>query len=88
MSDVTDAPRGANMSTQPANPTGSFIWYELMTPDPEGALAFYEPVVGWTMTTSHGDKQDYGFITRTDGGMSGGILRLTDEMSRHGARPC
>ena len=30
-----------------ANPAGSFIWYELMTPDPDGAAAFYGPVIGW-----------------------------------------
>lgn len=71
-----------------ANQIGSFVWYELMTPDPDGAKAFYEPVVGWSMTTSHGDSQDYGFITRSGGGMSGGVLRLTDEMKEHGARPC
>src|ERR1700743_771600 len=27
---------------------GRFIWYELMTPDVEGAKAFYGAVVGWT----------------------------------------
>ncbi len=25
----------------------SFIWYELMTSDPQAAKAFYEKVVGW-----------------------------------------
>jgi len=28
---------------------GRFVWYELMTSDPEGAKAFYSAVVGWTM---------------------------------------
>ena len=28
---------------------GSFIWYELMTPDPEGAKAFYDAVIGWNV---------------------------------------
>ena len=28
----------------------TFIWYELMTPDVEGAKAFYAAVVGWTMS--------------------------------------
>ena len=69
------------------NPDGGFIWYELMTPDPEGAKAFYEPVVGWTLSTGHGETDDYGFITRADGGMNGGVLRLTSEMTSGGARP-
>jgi len=68
--------------------SGGFIWYELTTPDPEGAKAFYEPVVGWSMTTGHGDTDDYGFLTAPDGAMVGGLLRLTGEMSGHGARPC
>ena len=55
------------------NPDGGFIWYELMTPDPEGAKAFYEPVVGWTLSTGHGDTDDSGFITRADGGLTGGV---------------
>jgi len=66
---------------------GSWVWYELMTPDPEGAKAFYEPVVGWQMTTGHGDTMDYGFLTAPDGNMVGGLLRLTDEMCDHGAKP-
>ncbi len=67
--------------------TGAFIWYELMTPDPEGAKAFYEPVVGWSMTVGHGDTNDYGFLTAPDGAMVGGLLRLTGDMTQHGARP-
>ena len=68
---------------------GSWIWYDLMTPDPEGAKAFYEAVVGWSMTTSHGDDNtDYGFITAPDDAMTGGVLRLKPEMIQHGARPC
>ncbi|MGX7951866.1 VOC family protein [Tsuneonella sp. HG249] len=65
---------------------GSWVWYELMTTDPEGAKAFYEPVVGWQMTTGHGDTDDYGFLTAPDGNMVGGLLRLTSEMTAHGAK--
>lgn len=67
---------------------GSWIWYELLSPDPEGSRAFYEHVVGWTMTTSHEGDASYGFIARADGGMTGGMLRLSQEMQDHGARPC
>lgn len=66
---------------------GSWVWYELMTTDPQGAKAFYEPLVGWQMTTGHGDTDDYGFLTAPDGAIVGGILRLTAEMGQHGARP-
>jgi uncharacterized protein len=66
---------------------GSWIWYELMTPDPEGAKAFYDNVVGWNMTTGHNGDNDYGFITCADGGMTGGVLRLSKDMADHGAKP-
>ena len=66
---------------------GSWVWYELMTADPEGAKAFYEPVVGRQMTTGHGDTDDYGFLTAADGAMVGGLLRLTPDMAEHGAGP-
>ena len=67
---------------------GSWIWYELMTPDADGSKAFYDRVVGWNIQTTHGDSKDYGFINNADGGMTGGVLHLTDEMQQHGARPC
>ena len=41
------------MTTRP-NPTGDFIWYELMTPDPVGAKAFYDAVVGWDIEPTVG----------------------------------
>jgi uncharacterized protein len=67
---------------------GSWIWYELMSPDPAGSKAFYEAVVGWSMTTGHGESADYGFITAPDGAMVGGLLGLTNDMTNGGARPC
>jgi len=63
---------------------GSWIWYELMSPDPEASKAFYDAVIGWSMTTGHGDTNDYGFITAPDGAMVGGMLRLNAEMQQHG----
>ena len=68
---------------------GSWIWYELMSSDPEGSKAFYEAVIGWSMTTGHGDNNtDYGFITAADSAMVGGMLRMSADMQQHGARPC
>ena len=67
---------------------GSWIWYELMTPDADGSKAFYDRVVGWTIQTTHGNDKGYGFINTADGGMTGGVLHLTGEMRQYGARPC
>ena len=75
---------------------GSWVWYELMTPDADGAKAFYDKVVGWTIQTTHGGGAEgnapgetpYGFIANADGSMTGGVLHLDDAMREQGARPC
>ncbi len=68
------------------NPHGDFIWYELITPDPDGAKTFYDAVMGWEVAPAASDQIDYREI-RTDDGAAGGMLRLTAEMQSHGARP-
>ncbi|MEO7277329.1 MAG: VOC family protein [Sphingomicrobium sp.] len=66
---------------------GNFIWYELITPDPTAAKAFYDAVVGWNIEPEPAGEMDYRMITRSDGGNSGGVLRLTDDMASNGGRP-
>ncbi|PKB25806.1 hypothetical protein B0I00_1013 [Novosphingobium kunmingense] len=66
---------------------GSWIWYELMTPDPVGAKAFYEAVVGWTVNPGTPETGDYGFLVNADGQMTGGVLALTGDMIGGGAHP-
>lgn len=68
---------------------GSFIWYELMTPDPDAAGKFYGAVLGWKITPPQvpAGEKDYRMILRSDGGSAGGVLRLSPEMQHHGARP-
>jgi predicted enzyme related to lactoylglutathione lyase len=69
--------------------TGSFIWYELMTPDPDAATRFYGAVVGWKISAPAPmpDGKDYRGIQRNDGGSVGGVLKLTADMQQHGALP-
>jgi predicted enzyme related to lactoylglutathione lyase len=71
-------------------PCGRFIWYELMTSEPNAAAAFYGAVVGWRISTQPdlgSGGIDYRHILRSDGGSAGGVLHLDDQMRRHGARP-
>ena len=70
-----------------ASPTGRFIWYELMTGDPGGAKAFYDAVVGWSISEPLPDAHGYRMIGRSDGGFAGGVLPINDEMREKGARP-
>src|SRR3546814_15633668 len=68
------------------NHHGDFIWYELITPDPDGAKAFYDAVAGWDIEPQPSGEMDYRMI-RVDGGNAGGVTRLTEDMAAHGARP-
>jgi predicted enzyme related to lactoylglutathione lyase len=87
MSDVREGAAPATANENGPNPKGDFIWYELMTPDAEGAKAFYDAVVGWNISEGAPEFQGYRMIGRSDGGNGGGVLPLTDEMQQHGARP-
>lgn len=68
------------------NPQGSFIWYELMTPDPDASRAFYEAAIGWTIDAQPIAGMDYRMIAAPDGHV-GGVMRITPEMQSGGARP-
>ena len=71
------------------NPHGSYIWYELMTPDPVAATRFYGDVVGWSVDVHEGmagGGGDYR-ILNIDGGAVGGMLEIGEDMRSHGARP-
>jgi predicted enzyme related to lactoylglutathione lyase len=69
-----------------SNPHGSPIWYELMTPDPDGAKRFYDAVIGWTIEAEQSGAVDYRMIS-APGSLVGGVLRLTEDMLKGGARP-
>lgn len=65
---------------------GRFIWYELMTPDIEGAKAFYGDVVGWTATEMPGGDMPY-WVLEADGRGVGGAMALGDEHEAAGVPP-
>jgi predicted enzyme related to lactoylglutathione lyase len=87
MSEVTDAPAPSAANSNAPSPHGHLVWYELITPDAEGAKTFYDKVVGWNFGEPVEEFQGYRMIGRSDGGFAGGVLTLTDEMKQHGARP-
>src|SRR3990170_3558907 len=88
MEDVSDAPADSAVRYDCGAGDGSFIWYELITPDPNGAKLFYDSVVGWDIDRDAlPGPVEYRMIKRSDGGTAGGLLRLTEDMTSHGARP-
>jgi len=64
-----------------ANPAGTPIWYELLTPDPDAAQDFYTHVVGWTIAPSNHPGMDYRIISAPDGVPVAGLLKQPDGMT-------
>jgi uncharacterized protein len=70
-----------------ANQHGDFVWYELMSPDPEASAVFYGQLMGWTCTPASDPSMNYREWWM-EGTPIGGLLPLTEEMKSGGAQPC
>ncbi len=69
-----------------AKPTGSFVWYELMTPDAKAAEAFYGGVLGWSMRDA--GMPDFAYTILSVGeARVGGLMTIPPEAYERGARP-
>ena len=57
--------------------TGDFSWFELYTPNPEGAWKFYQTLFGWEKTTAMdmGEMGVYQMFGRGGGIPNGGIMK-------------
>jgi predicted enzyme related to lactoylglutathione lyase len=64
---------------------GTFFWVELMTSDPQAAIAFYSDVVGWT-TAPFGPDGGYTVVSGSAGGV-GGIMAIPAEARDCGMGP-
>lgn len=73
------------MTTVKADP-GRFVWYELLTTDPEAALAFYAEVVGWKTQPFEGGDGAYTMFVG-DQGPLGGCTALPETAKQMGAPP-
>jgi uncharacterized protein len=62
---------------------GQFVWYEDMTRDPRGAIAFYSDVVGWKTEPFQGT--DYTMLVSPQGPL-GGVMKPPEEAAKEGAR--
>jgi predicted enzyme related to lactoylglutathione lyase len=65
------------------NTTGRFVWYELLTSDTKGAIAFYTEVIGWKTQPFEGE------YTMWVGGQGplGGTMTLPEPAKQMGAPP-
>ena len=64
---------------------GRFVWYELLTKDPEAAKAFYTELLGWTTENFEGGMGPYTMWMRAESAPVGGVMKLPDEAVAQGA---
>ena len=64
---------------------GLFVWYEHLTRDVQASVAFYSDVVGWK-TQPFAEGGDYIMWVGSQGPL-GGVMKLSDEAAKMGARP-
>lgn len=58
---------------------GRFRWYDLVTPAPAGAIAFYSQVVGWSSLQWERDRRPYPLWVSAVGPLGGVLPMLTDD---------
>ncbi len=68
------------------NPSGRFVWYELMTTDTKGAETFYRAVMGWQAHDSGLPGVSYTIFSVGES-PAGGLMAMPAEASAAGARP-
>ena len=69
----------------PSTPS-QFVWYELMSPDPEAAARFYQAVLGWSAQPHPGAPPDMPYLILSMEGVGlGGIMALAH--AGEGAKP-
>ena len=68
------------------NPHGTFIWYELLTADPDAAATFYADVIGWTARSAEQPGVDYRIFS-AKGADVAGHMKLPEEAAGAGMQP-
>jgi predicted enzyme related to lactoylglutathione lyase len=65
---------------------GQFVWFDLMTSDPEAAVSFYTDLVGWGTQPWEGGDQPYTMWTNGEQPL-GGVMEILVEAGQAGAPP-
>jgi uncharacterized protein len=58
---------------------GDHVWYELLTPDADGAQRFYAPMLNWSVRDAGMPDADYRIFASPEADV-GGIMRCADDM--------
>jgi predicted enzyme related to lactoylglutathione lyase len=65
---------------------GRFVWYELLTSDPDAAKGFYMELLGWGTTRWEGGKEPYTMWTKGDAPVAG-VMILPEDALKAGVPP-
>lgn len=65
---------------------GKFVWYELMTSDPDAAQSFYHETIGWGTAPFDESPEPYTMWMNGDRPV-GGVMALPEEAKQAGAPP-
>ena len=86
MTNPADTAAQPNAFTPTSDLRGRYLWYDLMTPDIDAAVAFYGKVTGWTTTpfTPVPGQPSYTMWTNAAGEPMGGTMTLPAEQSAAG----
>jgi uncharacterized protein len=68
-------------------PRGEFIWYDVMTNDPQAATSFYSDVIGWDAEEYVMPDRSY-TVFRRGSVMVAGLMAIPETMCASGAKPC
>jgi predicted enzyme related to lactoylglutathione lyase len=80
------AQRGPKAVAETGSSEGRFVWYELSSTDPRGAIAFYKRVLGWDAADASGSGPAYSFFL-SKGTPVAGLMALPQNARRMGAAP-
>ena len=64
---------------------GRFVWHEVLTTDPDGAIGFYRKVIGWSVMPWDADP-NYRMFAWQNTPMAG-VMLLPEEARQGGAPP-
>jgi predicted enzyme related to lactoylglutathione lyase len=67
-------------------PHGRFVWYDLMTTDPQSATSFYTQLIGWGTAPWEGGPEPYTMWTNRETPI-GGVMDLPEDAKSAGAPP-
>lgn len=66
--------------------SGRFVWYDLMTSDPDAATTFYTQLIGWGTAPWESGPQPYTMWTNRETPI-GGVMQLPEDAKAAGAPP-